>query len=242
MANHYFSFKQFTVQQEGAAMKVCTDSCLFGAILANLKGQAGSVLDIGTGTGLLALMYAQQHPESQIDAIEIDTDAFKQAEENIKSSPWSAQLLPINEDIRSFEPLNYGRHGYDLIFSNPPFFEQDLKTVDMAKNKAWHSTELNFPELAAKTGKLLKPEGLFAVLIPYHRRLDMQREAETEGLCLSHEVYFRQTSHHAPFRAVQFYERAITKGSDPAEIIIREENQQYSLKFTQLLCPYYLYL
>lgn len=242
MANHYFSFKQFTIQQAGAAMKVCTDSCLFGALLANLKNQAERVLDIGTGTGLLALMFAQMHPESQIDAIEIDTNAFKQAVANMEVSPWPTQFSPLNVDLNSFEPLNYGREGYDLIFANPPFFEQDLKTVDMAKNKARHSTDLNFPELVTKVAQLLKPEGLFGVLIPYQRRLDMQREAEDEGLCLAHEVYFRQTAQHGPFRSVQFYKKVRTEVSEPAEIIIREESQQYSLKFTKLLRPYYLYL
>ena len=139
MANQYFQFKQFTVQQDACAMKVTTDACLFGAWVANringldLKGK--HFLDIGTGTGLLSLMVAQQ-TDASIDAVEIETAAANQAQENFEQSPWNNKLFLHNSSIQTFIP----QHKYDFIFTNPPFFFNDLKSKNHARNIALHDS------------------------------------------------------------------------------------------------------
>ena len=108
MANNYFRFKQFTIQQDKAAMKVTTDGCLFGAWVAKQIGEqpmtAVKLLDVGTGTGILSLMIAQKNPDCSIDAVEIDNNAYEQANENIISSPWKENIQVFHADIKSFEP------------------------------------------------------------------------------------------------------------------------------------------
>ncbi|HEX5652644.1 MAG TPA: methyltransferase, partial [Chitinophagaceae bacterium] len=131
MANSWFRFKQFTIHQDRCAMKVTTDACLFGAwvteqILNADKltpiTEARKILDIGTGSGLLALMLAQQTAHS-IDALEIDQQAFEQARENIQASSWPDSIAMIHADARTFQP----EFHYDIIISNPPFYEKELK-------------------------------------------------------------------------------------------------------------------
>jgi len=132
MANTYFQFKQFTVQQDKCAMKVTTDSCLFGSLSPTLSEGEGvlNVLDIGTGTGLLSLMFAQKKQNALIEAIEIDKDAFEQAKENIAASPWSYRINIIHADARNY-PFP---QKYDVIISNPPFYQNVLNTDDKMKN------------------------------------------------------------------------------------------------------------
>ena len=147
-------------------MKVCTDACLFGAYVADqVKTKAANnILDIGTGTGLLSLMLAQRVP-ALIDAVEIDEAAYQQAKENFEQSPWKERLFAFNTDVTKFET----EKKYDCIISNPPFFENDLKSNDSNKNNAKHDTSLSLDKLLQVVKKLLNDDGIFAVLLPYHR-------------------------------------------------------------------------
>lgn len=127
-------------------MKVATDSCLFGAVLASLpinQKENSSILDIGSGTGLLALMFAQKHPNALIDAVEIDTNAFHQLKENVEVSVWNDRIIPIHSDVKEYPFSN----KYDCIFSNPPFYENELSSLDNKKNLAHHGSGLLFEEL-----------------------------------------------------------------------------------------------
>ena len=131
MANPYFSFKQFTVRHDRCAMKVTTDSCLFGAWMARELQQLSGIQDIwdiGTGSGLLSLMVAQKN-NVVIDAIEIDPAAAAQASENSSASPWSENIRIIHEDVRTADP---GKK-YDVIISNPPFYERELPPATTEK-------------------------------------------------------------------------------------------------------------
>lgn len=237
MPNPYFQFKQFTVQQDRCAMKVCTDACLFGAIVAHTKSSAGNCLDIGAGTGLLSLMFAQQNPQALIDAVEIDPEAAAQAEENFKASPWKENLHIIRADIRSFAP----DRKYDLVFSNPPFFEDDLRSADARKNKAKHDTGLSLAELLKQANALLSDNGVFAVLVPYHRVDYFVEEAGRYGLQLSKKIRVKQTEAHGYFRGILFFDR-VTTTPETAVISIKDDTNEYTSEFTDLLRAYYLYL
>ena len=138
-------------------MKVCTDACLFGAFVANCLSPIVNCLDIGTGTGLLSLMLAQE-TNAQIDAVEIDAAAFQQAKENFKASPWSSRLNIFNTDI-----LHYSTDKkYDCIISNPPFFEDDLKSFSEGKNIAKHNNALTLAQLLTAINAHLAATGFFA--------------------------------------------------------------------------------
>lgn len=236
MANSYFKFKQFKVHQDKCAMKVCTDACLFGAFTAGLDLKGKQVLDIGTGTGLLSLMLAQKHGDTRIDAVEIDASAAEQALENIQSSPWPGNISLHHTDILHFEPA----HHYDLIISNPPFFEDDLQSSDAAKNKAKHSTALSFSQLLKFAEANLSKKGIFAVLLPYTRVQGFIDLALDHGLYPARQVLVKQTMKHKYFRGMLFFERK-KQELQYSEITIKDLDNKYTADFTMLLKDYYLF-
>ena len=220
-------------------MKVCTDACLFGAWVAQkVAGWQildGSILDIGTGTGLLSLMLAQQ-TSAQIDAIEMDEAAAEQAADNFEDSPWEARLQVITGDAKL---LHLGKK-YDLIISNPPFFENDLKTGDAKRNLALHSEQLSLQELMLVIKSHLAVKGKFAVLLPYHRKDEFVQICADAGFFLTESISAKQTPKHTYFRAMLLFS-AVEVALVEKETIIRE-GETYSNKFIDLLKDYYLKL
>lgn len=237
LANSYFRFKQFTISQEHCAMKVCTDACLFGAWLAKrmLHQPVSKALDIGAGTGLLSLMLAQQHPNLEINAVELDTAAANQAAGNIQQSPWNDRVHVYPVGIQQYPVTN----DYDLVFSNPPFFENDLKSASDTLNLALHSAALSLEELADIAIAQLKQEGHFAVLLPWHRTNYFRGLAASKGLFLVEETRVKQTPKHEFFRSMLFF--STTQGNTTAETEITiKEGAQYTPAFRELLDAYYL--
>ena len=236
MSNNYFSFKQFTVQQSDCALKVCTDACLFGAwVAAHVKDDApSSILDIGTGTGLLSLLLAQKIPAAQIDAVEIDPAAAAQAAQNAAATPFTIQVH--NTDIK-----NYGGKKYQHIISNPPFFENDLKSDDALRNTAMHSTTLTLQTLMTCVDDLLEPAGSFAVLLPYARVSEVEALAGAHGFVVIHKTVVQQTPNHAPFRVMYIFGKSGFINATETSIVIKE-NEQYTATFISYLKDYYLFL
>jgi tRNA1Val (adenine37-N6)-methyltransferase len=235
MPNHYFQFKQFTIQQDRCAMKITTDACLFGAWIAR-QAATGRVLDIGTGTGLLSLMLAQQQ-EVLIDAVEIDAAAAEQAAANSASSPWAGRIQVVNDDIRNWHPTQ----RYDTIITNPPFYETDLKSADAGRNAAHHSSHLSLADLLQAVRNNITAEGRLFLLLPYNRLAAAIDLLMQFGFYCSHQLLVRQTPAHGFFRVMlccvlQLVETTIE------EITITEADRTYTVTFTQLLQPYYLYL
>ena len=218
-------------------MKVCTDACLFGALVADCTPPIANCLDIGTGTGLLSLMIAQKDPLAKIDAVEIDEAAAGQARQNFASSPWAERLTVFNCDILNFET---GKK-YDCIISNPPFFEDDLKSPNQTKNQAKHDTSLSLTDLLKVVGTQLTEEGSFAVLLPYHRVNYFIEEAERSGLHLNRKILVKQTTRHDLFRGILFFGK-IKKPLQNTQIIIKDHEGKYTAAFTAALKDYYLYL
>lgn len=239
MSNTYFQFKQFTVHQDQCAMKVCTDACLFGAWIADWVTRSGipfhHILDIGTGTGLLSLMLAQQC-DARVDAVEIDEAAAMQAAENFEASPWAQKCQVINGDIRN---LHLGRK-YSLIISNPPFFQDDLKSGDKLRNLALHSQELDLGELLNSISKNLDSSGKFAVLLPYHREKVFLEKALPFGYFPEEVVQVKQTPEHSFFRSMLVM--ADRQTETKISTLIIQHNSMYTADFTVLLKGYYLKL
>ena len=220
-------------------MKVCTDSCLFGAwVTEQMKDhEIANTLDIGTGTGLLSLMFAQKNT-SAIDTIEIDTAAAEQAKENTLLSPWHQRINIINQSLQEFIPI----HQYDFIFSNPPFFEDDLQALNNQKNKAKHSTALTLQELISFISIHLTLNGSGAVIIPYHRIDYFQSQLNKLDFYFNKLALVKQTPHHPYFRAMIIFSKTKIEKFERKEIVIHDANRNYTTEFAALLKDYYLKL
>ena len=163
MANKPFQFKHFTIAQDRCAMKIGTDGVLLGA-WASVKNNPDSILDIGAGTGVIALQLAQRTSSKTIDAIEIDENAFEQCTDNFENSPWGDRLYCYHASIQEF--VSEIDETYDLIISNPPFYSEDFKTENFARDTARFTDTLPFEHLAVSATHLLSKNGTFALILP----------------------------------------------------------------------------
>lgn len=246
MSNSFFRFRQFTIHQDACAMKVTTDGCLFGAWaakqIAAKHGGSVNCLDIGTGTGLLSLMVAQQNAAASIHAIEIDTAATAQAIANIAAAGKGEQITVTEGDIKKIPAP--GAPLYQVIFSNPPFYENELVSPDPVKNKAHHGDGLTLPELFQRINNLLLPDGFFYLLLPYKRYEELLQLFATQGLAIRHLVKVRHTPGHS-FTRLMVEGRPGSASAEPftvEEIAIRDADNHYSPSFTALLKDYYEFL
>lgn len=240
MSNNYFQFKKFTVHQEKCSMKVCTDSCVFGAWTANTiaekKINPKNILDIGTGTGLLSLMLAQKI-NAQTDAVEIDKNAFEQAKENFNASPWNQQFRAFHSDIKKWN----APHKYDLIICNPPFYENDLLPEDEGKNISKHGSALRLKEVLFIAKGLLNEDGNFAVMLPWHRTNWFENAVSKYSLFASNKMLVKQTAVPDYFRTMFILQKQKTE-IQKSELAIKNNNNKYSGEFIELMKDYYLYL
>jgi tRNA1Val (adenine37-N6)-methyltransferase len=225
-------------------MKVTTDACLFGAWVANEvkseKAKVKNVLDIGTGTGLLSLMYAQKNTNTFIDAIEIEKETYEQAKENITTSPFTDRINLIHGDTKKFSFTK----KYDLIISNPPFYEKELRSVDQKKNIALHNSGLSLEELLSVIKSNLSVGGIFYLLLPYKRNEEIKKVLFEKDLSILKIIFVKQSTNHDYFRIML---TGKLKDENEIETIIDEisiwdDRQQYTEEFKELLKDYYLYL
>ncbi len=235
MSNNYFKFKQFTINQDKTAMKVGTDGVLLG-VLTTPSNTPKHILDIGTGTGLVALMLAQRFQTSLIDAVEIDKEAFEQASENFTKSPFADRLHSYLSDIKYFT----SSYSYDLIVSNPPYFINSLKAPDIQRTLARHTDSLPFSILANSVSRLLSSNGLCFVIIPF----DIVRTL-TNIFC-SNKLYphsILTISHNEkkqPKRAVISFGFDKTEHVAESQLFIEKSPGNYSNEFQTLVEPFYL--
>lgn len=190
MANDYFKFRQFTVRQDRCAMKVGTDGTLLGAWA---RGGC-SILDIGTGTGLIALMLAQRFPKSRVIGIDIDSEAVEQARDNVAESPFH------NVDIIEADVSDYRDSVYEAIVSNPPYFEDSLECPDGQRTMARHTSALSYHDLMESAWQLLADGGELSLVIPFDCKARLESEAALIGFFKSRECAVRTTPKKQPRR------------------------------------------
>jgi len=236
MSNPYFEFRQFTVYQDQCAMKVGTDGVLLGA-WTDSEG-ARRILDVGTGTGLIALMLAQR-TEAAIDAVEIDEKAARQAMQNVEASPWPDR---IHIHCIDFQGFSAGIHAqYDLIVSNPPYHQQSLKPPDQQRSYARHDTSLGYDELLRHTARFLAPHGRFSVILPSDKVDVMKDKAWLNGLYLKRLTKVRTTDTSPPARALIEFSRTRQHAPEISLLTLMESGSRtYTTEYKKLTSAYYL--
>ena len=237
MPNTWFRFKQFTIQQEQAAMKVGTDGVLLGA-WASVPGPGSRVLDVGTGTGLIALMIAQRSRDVWVDALEIDPSSARQANENIRNSPWSKHMNLIHSSFQDY--ASQCKHQYDLIICNPPFFSASTKAPSKEKNLARHDDSLSLRDLFKGSVSLMKETNVISLILP------VDKEAQAFDLILEHQMYCKRRTRVIPAPGKSTNRVLLEFSSVPGKChedditIETGERHSYSDKYKSLTDSFYL--
>ena len=235
-SNAYFQFKQFRVEQSLAAMKVCTESCAFGALVEAVDPVR--ILDIGTGTGLLSLMAAQRFA-CPIDAVEIEEGAYRQALANFQKSPWSDRISLFHSSIQEFALR--AQHRYDLIICNPPFFSNHLHSPSKTRNMAMHNQTLSHADFAEALQILLKDSGRAYVLHPPAEANMFDKIGEEKSLHVQSRTQLRHHADGPVLRYISVYGK-MPKDYSQEIFVIKDESGVYTKGFIDKLKPYYLYL
>ena len=233
MPNPYFAFKQFTVRHDRCAMKVGTDGVLLGA-WTDLS-HSRRILDIGTGTGLIALMLAQRCMDARITAIDLDSAAVEQAQENIQASPWKDRIEALQQDICTYHPNG----TFDTIVSNPPYFIDSLKCPDGQRSTARHTDTLDADRLIGKVSELLTSDGRFSIILPAEQTEDLIRVAGEKGLHPSRQTWVITRPGLSPKRILMEF-RKIPVTLQPNELVIELERHVYSEEYIALTKEFYL--
>ncbi|WP_261990368.1 tRNA1(Val) (adenine(37)-N6)-methyltransferase [Hymenobacter sp. BT188] len=238
MANSYFQFKQFRVEQGQCAMKVCTDACVLGAA-ANLS-ESTRLLDIGTGTGLLALMAAQRNHSVQIEAVELDESAAAQAIGNVAASPWPERIKVHGSSLAQFASTQ--PEPFDYIICNPPFFRHSLRSPDAARTTARHTAAdtLSFEELTAFTAQYLTPAGQLTVLLPPPEMHHLEQKAALGGFFPSIQLHLHHRLGSRANRHITTFTRTPEATKNYSLAIYTEAEATYSPEFKALLRDFYL--
>jgi tRNA1Val (adenine37-N6)-methyltransferase len=232
-----FQFKQFTVNQDRCAMKIGTDGVLLGA-WCPIENNPFSILDIGAGTGILSLMLAQRCNAEQIDAVEIDEDAFEQCVDNFENSPWGDRLFCYHAGLDEF--VEEPDEEYDLILSNPPFYSENYKSDNSQRDLARFQDALPFEDLIEAADLLLSENGIFAVIIPFKEEkkiIDLCAEVELFPIKVTRVKGTPTTEIKRSLLAFKRYELS-TLTSD--ELIVETSRHEYTLEYIELTKAFYL--
>ncbi len=234
-----FIFKQFTVLQDKCAMKIGTDAVLLGA-WCSLKHSPDTILDIGSGTGIISLMLAQRSNASTIEAIEIDEFAYEQSVENFERSDWGDRLFCYHGDFSNLvEEIIEEEETYDLIISNPPFYTENYKTKDQLRNKARFSESLPFHDLIKGSSKLLSKHGILAVIIPFKEENAFIKLAADYNLNLKRVCRVKGNINSDVKRSLlEFSSDKLTYTEE--ELTIEKKRHQYTDAYTKLTKDFYL--
>lgn len=233
-----FRFKQFKIDQDRTAMKVGTDGVLLGA-WTSLGHEPNSILDIGTGTGVIALMLAQRSTAELIDALEIDEDAYEQAVENFENSDWGDRLFCYHAAFDEFVEEMQDEEKYDLIISNPPFYSADYSSGDAKRDQARFAQALPFEELLEGVSLLLSKSGIFNVVIPYTEEEKFLYMAGDYNLFPQRITRVKGTPESAVKRSLLELS-FLTPQPKVNELIIETARHDYTPEYIELVKDFYL--
>lgn len=232
-----FQFKQFSLKQDRCAMKIGTDGVLLGA-WTPLDNNPFSILDIGTGTGIIALMLSQRSQAEQIDALEIDDEAYEQATDNFENSLWGDRLFCFHAGLDEF--VEEPEDEYDLIVSNPPFYSEDYKTACEQRDLARFQDAMPFEDLVEAAALLLSENGIFSVIIPF------KEEEKFLALAKEYELYplkitrVKGTPTTEIKRSLLAFSRTETDNFPIDELIIETARHIYTPEYIALTKDFYL--
>ena len=232
-----FQFKQFSLEQDRTAMKIGTDGVLLGA-WTPLTSNPLSILDVGTGTGIIALMLAQRSSAEQIDALEIDEDAYEQASDNFENSPWNDRLFCFHAGLDEF--VEEPEDEYDLIVSNPPFYSEDYKSSNEQRDLARFQDAMPFEDLIEAAALLLSENGIFSVIIPF------KEESTFLALAAAYELYpikiarVKGTPTTETKRSLLAFSRNSISNFQIDELIIETARHIYTPEYIELTKDFYL--
>lgn len=231
-----FKFKEFQVNQDHCAMKIGTDAVLLGA-WSSINKNPFAILDIGAGTGVLALILAQRSHAEIIDAIEIDDDAYEQCVDNFENAPWSDRLFCYHASLEEFTEEIEDK--YDLIISNPPFYSEDFKTESTQRDLARFQDAMPFNHLIESVALLLSEDGTFSVIIPFKEELSFIKIASNANLFPNKILHVKGSPSSEIKRSLlefSFRESEIKK----EELIIEKGRHQYTRDYINLTKDFYL--
>ncbi len=231
-----FHFKQFTIHQDRCAMKIGTDGVLLGA-WTPLANAPESILDIGAGTGIIALMLAQRSTAETIDAIEIAEAAYEQCMDNFEQSPWADRLFCYHAGLDEFVEEIEDR--YELIVSNPPFYSEAMASGSTARDLARQNQSLPFGELLEGVSKLLSPEGVFTTIIPNKEEAAFKEIAATYGLLPKHITHVKGTATATIKRSMLAFTFS-AEDTQEDTLVIEHARHEYTAAYTALTQEFYL--
>ena len=232
-----FQFKQFTVNQDQCAMKIGTDGVLLGA-WTPIDNNPKSVLDIGTGTGIIALMLAQRSNAQQIDALEIDENAYEQAVDNFENSPWSDRLFCFHAGLDEF--VEEPEEEYDLIISNPPFYSEDYRSENVQRDLARFQEAMPFEDLVEAADLLLSENGIFSVIIPFNeedRFIELCANVELFPIKITRVKGAQNTKIIRSLLSFKRFELAVLTSD---ELVIEISRHEYTPEYIALTKDFYL--
>lgn len=235
MANPYFNFKMFTIRQDRCAMKVGTDGVLLGAWVHT--DACTNLLDVGTGTGLIALMLAGRCTAA-IDAVDIDKDACEQAADNVAASPFAGRIQVYHQPFGAYAALSPVK--YDLIVSNPPYFAGSLKCPDNQRTTARHTDTLSLGDLIKDSLSLLTPSGRIALVLPSDREQELSALATANSLHLVRRTDVLPRPGAAPKRMLVELSRLQLAECHTRTLVIEEARHQYTPEYIELTRDFYL--
>lgn len=229
MGNPWFRFKRFTIRQDRCAMKVGTDGTLLGAWTAGTD--EGHILDIGTGTGLLALIAAQRNPTARIDAVEVDAEAAAQAAENVLDSPWADRITVHHADVREWtSTMRYG-----LVLCNPPFYSGHSVSQRAREATAKHDGSLSLPELVEALDRLCGPNGRFSSILPFERYREMEHTSARMGFKPVRKCIVQYMAHKPPKRVMVEFSRNAPSEVGTERLIVERSPGEFTVAYKELL-------
>jgi len=232
-----FQFKQFSVEQDRCAMKIGTDGVLLGA-WSPIPENIFSVLDVGAGTGIIALMLAQRTTAEQIDALEIDEEAYEQAVENFENSPWGDRLFCFHAGLDEF--IEEPEDEYDLIISNPPFYTEDFKTESGQRDLARFADAMPSEDLVEAADLLLSENGIFSVIIPYKEEEKFIALAKDFDLFPIKITRVKGTPTTEIKRSLLAFSRHFSENFPEDELVIETSRHIYTEEYIALTKDFYL--